>query len=149
MTTILLPRNGRAKRPGQFRTKTEGMNRRKSVWACAHCREFFYAKRKMCDICGCQAFHYFPSAAESKRFAELALMLDHGMIRNLEVQPEFPIVINGIKVTTYRGDFRYLDKDGRQVTEDVKPAIFRTDVYQLKKKLVESVYAITIREVTP
>jgi len=74
--------------------------------------------------------------------------MDAGLISQLEVQPEFQVIVNGIKCTTYRGDFRYLDNDGAEIIEDAKPAIFRTDLYQLKKKLVEAMYSITITEVT-
>lgn len=135
---------------GQIRSKTDGMNRRKSIWACAHCRAWYEAKPgKICVSCGCAQMHYFPSKAEAKRFAELCLLLDHGRISELEVQPSYPMVINDLKITVYRADFKYLDSDGRQVIEDVKPKSFRTDLYRLKKKLVEAIYTLTITEVTP
>jgi hypothetical protein len=56
-----------------------------------------------------------------------------GIIHNLALQPKFPLVVNGVKVCTYIGDFCYQDQDRRVVIEDVKGA--RTAVYSLKAKL--------------
>lgn len=83
---------------------------------------------------------------EAKRFAALCLELDYGAIEKLEVQVPYPIVINGTLIAKYLADFRYL-RNGLQIVEDVKPKVFRTDVYLLKKKLVEAIYQITITEV--
>jgi hypothetical protein len=89
--------------------------------------------------------HTFDSLAESRRYSELKLLEKAGEISGLELQPRYPIVVNGVKVCEYRADFRYFDR-GQQVVEDVKG--FRTDVYQLKKKLVKACYLIDIMEVT-
>lgn len=90
---------------------------------------------------------YFPSKAEAKRYRELKLSERAGTITHLELQPSFPIVVNGIAVALYRADFRYRTvPSGEVVTEDVKGV--RTPVYRIKKKLVEAIYGITIQEVT-
>lgn len=87
----------------------------------------------------------FDSAAEARRYRELRLLERAGMVSDLELQPLYPIAVNGRRVAMYRADFRYKDNDGRQVVEDVKG--IRTPVYRLKKKLVEALYDIEITEV--
>jgi len=67
-------------------------------------------------------------------------------IRDLELQPEFPVVVEGRHICVYKADFRYVDLvTGEVVTEDSKG--MRTPVYKLKKRLVEALYPVTIREV--
>lgn len=84
----------------------------------------------------------FDSLAEARRYSELRLMERAGEIAQLELQPVY-LLHAGIK---YRADFRYRDKDGREVVEDVKGHL--TDVYRLKKKLLLADYSeIDFREV--
>lgn len=93
----------------------------------------------------------FASKAEAKRYANLKLLEKAGEVRQLEVQPAFPLDVinpaNGevISVGVYKADFRYLDRAGRTVIEDVKG--MRTVVYKLKRKLVEALYGVQIVEV--
>ena len=88
----------------------------------------------------------FASQAEARRYQELKLLQAAGEIDRLECQPRFPLVVNGVKVGEYRGDFRYTETaTGRVVTEDVKGV--RTQVYTLKKRLVEALYGVKIAEV--
>ena len=88
----------------------------------------------------------FASQAEARRYRELTLLQAAGEIDRLECQPRFPLVVNGVKVGEYRGDFRYTETaTGRVVTEDVKGV--RTQVYTLKKRLVEALYGVKIAEV--
>lgn len=90
----------------------------------------------------------FDSIAEAHRYSELKLAERAGEIRWLRVHPRFPIVINGVKVCAYIGDFSYKDKDGVDVLEDVKSDWTRTlPVYRLKRKLMKAVYGIEILEV--
>ena len=83
----------------------------------------------------------FPSKAEARRYGELQML----GVRDLELQPKFPVVINGAKICTYIADFAYLEINGDAVIEDVKG--MKTPVYRLKKKLVEALYGITITEI--
>lgn len=123
----------------KFKSKTDAMNRRVQSWWCLTCDARHYTKRKMCD-CGSTDLHYFPSEAEAKRFAQLKLELRSGLISDLELQPQYHIVINGLKITTYRGDFRYR-RDGNLVVEDVKGnEEYLTDLFKLKRALVEAIY---------
>src|SRR5260221_702540 len=88
----------------------------------------------------------FASRAEAKRYGELKLLERADAIWKLEVQPSFPIAIDGKKICTYRADFSYYDSEGRTV-EDVKSKPTRTPVYRLKAKLVKALYGFDIREI--
>ena len=90
--------------------------------------------------------HAFASKAEARRFAELKLLERAGLISSLTLQPKFPIVVNGTKVTTYIADFQYTEK-GRVVIEDVKSTSTITPVYRLKKKLLKASLGLTVIEV--
>jgi len=85
----------------------------------------------------------FDSQREAKRYGELKLLERAGEISGLQLQPRFPIVINGVKVCTYVADFQYRTPSG-PVTEDVKG--MKTPIYNLKKKLVKAVHGIEILE---
>lgn len=88
----------------------------------------------------------FDSKKEAARYQELKLMERAKEIYKLELQPKFPICIEGKKVFEYRADFRYWDGPaGNCIVEDVKGV--KTDVYKLKKKCVEAAYGIEITEV--
>lgn len=79
----------------------------------------------------------FDSKREAKRYGELKLLEKAGQIRNLELQPIFPLIVEGVKVAEYRGDFAYFEANKR-VVEDSKG--FRTPVYKLKRRLLLAVY---------
>ncbi len=89
--------------------------------------------------------HKFDSMREMKRYQELRLMEKAGLIRDLKLQPKYPIVVNSVKVCNYVGDFEYYES-GRMIptTEDVKGA--KTRVYRLKFKLFRACYGREIRE---
>lgn len=98
----------------------------------------------------------FDSQAEAKRYQQLLLQgVWLGQIRNLELQPSFPLHgANGEQIGVYRADFRYEnrvlaryfndDPTWVDVVEDVKGV--RTALYRWKKKHFEAEYGITIRE---
>jgi hypothetical protein len=70
-----------------------------------------------------------------------------GEIKNLILQPSYPIVIAGKKICTYRADFSYFD-GSKFVVEDVKSRPTKTPIYRLKKKLVEATFpGVVITEV--
>ena len=107
----------------------------------------------------------FDSKREAKRYTELKLLENTGMITHLELQPKYDIIINGVKICSYRADFSYYtvreenreqytnskgewivptktgDREG-QIIEDVKG--FKTPIYRLKKKLVEACFPGTL-----
>lgn len=102
----------------------------------------------------------FASLREAKRYGELKLLEKAGHIRNVEVQPSYPLDAFGVEcrpIGIYRADFSYwtrytVSREGgppiehwRAVVEDVKG--FKTPLYRWKKKHVEAQYGIEIREV--
>jgi hypothetical protein len=88
----------------------------------------------------------FASQAEARRYGELKLLLRAGEISELALQPRYPFFINRRKVFTYVADFSYFcRRSGKQFIEDVKGV--RTDVFKLKKKLIEASYGIRITEI--
>lgn len=89
----------------------------------------------------------FDSKAEATRYVELRLLEDAKEIRDLECQPRFPLVVNGIHCGEYRADFGYVTKAGEHVTEDVKSLATKTQAYRLKAKLVGALYGIKIVEI--
>lgn len=98
----------------------------------------------------------FDSMKEAGRYGQLKLLVKAGKITDLELQPKYAITVNGQKICTYVGDFRYVDVEGsdlfdaargifKWVIEDVKG--MKTPVYNLKKKLMKAVHGIEIQEV--
>ncbi|MGP1594736.1 MAG: DUF1064 domain-containing protein [Treponema sp.] len=78
----------------------------------------------------------FDSMAEMRRYLELKMLENSGVITSLELQPKFlliPKTEKGGRAVYYKADFKYT-KDGKTVYEDVKGV--KTDVYKLKKKLL-------------
>jgi len=88
----------------------------------------------------------FHSWGEADRYTVLIAELRAGLITDLELQPPFECRVNGVLVTTYYADFRY-KRGGQVVIEDVKG--METDVYELKKKLVEAIHNVYVKEVKP
>lgn len=93
---------------------------------------------------------WFASAAEARRYEQLKVMVENNQIDNLELQKKLPCTVNNIVICNYLADFAYdvIDDRGypvRSVIEDVKGMI--TDVYRIKKKLVEAVHRIKIQEI--
>lgn len=96
----------------------------------------------------------FDSTKEGRRWVDLC---DDPKVFGLMRQKDYPLVVNGILVCTYRADFDYLrageDKVWRKVVEDAKPrgkAFKKTDAYRMftvKKKLMKAIHNIEISEV--
>jgi hypothetical protein len=80
----------------------------------------------------------FASKREMIRYSELKMLVRSGIISKLELQPKFPIVLNGTHVCNYISDFRYLDQQGNTIVEDSKG--MRTEIYRLKAKLFHACY---------
>lgn len=88
----------------------------------------------------------FDSKGEAHRYALLKLWQASGGIRDLVLQPEYPIYMNGTRVCVCRWDFSYTEvSPERFVIEDFKGV--RTPIYRLKKKLFEAAYGLTVTEV--
>lgn len=78
----------------------------------------------------------FDSKKEASRYFELKMLQRAGELSNLELQPRIPLMVNGVKIGAYVGDFRYQTKSGDLVVEDVKSPVTKTPVYNLKKKIL-------------
>jgi hypothetical protein len=91
----------------------------------------------------------FDSKKEANYARELDLLKSakgyHDKVHSWERQIPFEIRVNDIKICKYIADFRVNYEDGREEYIDVKGV--RTDVYKIKKKLVEAQYGIVIKEV--
>jgi hypothetical protein len=83
----------------------------------------------------------FASKREAFRYCELKLLEKAGEIMHLELQPRYPLTVNGLHVCTYVADFEYWDlsvPEGRPVTEDAKGV--RTRDFINKAKLFHAIY---------
>lgn len=101
----------------------------------------------------------FDSRQELKRYQELKIDQEQGFISGLECQPTYELIpaqkrnIDGKqrvveRAITYTGDFRYKDKDGNVVVEDVKSWITKKKPeYIIKRKLMLWVHNISVKEV--
>ena len=89
----------------------------------------------------------FRSKIEARRYRDLRLRECAGEISGLEYEPEsYPLIVNGVKVTSYRPDFRYRE-NGVLVVEDVKStATARARDWPIRKKLMLAIHGITVRE---
>ena len=99
----------------------------------------------------------FDSRLEAEWYAQLKILERAGVIRDLELQPEYELIPSFRKDgktwrrTVYKADFRYiLAEDDRIIIEDVKGSTaVITDVFRLKQKLFEYRYPeLTIKIVT-
>ena len=99
----------------------------------------------------------FDSKLEAERYEQLKILERAGVIRDLELQPEYELIPSFKKngktwrKTVYKADFRYiLCENDKTIIEDVKGSIeVITDVFRLKQKLFEYRYPeLTIKIVT-
>ena len=99
----------------------------------------------------------FDSKLEAERYEQLKILERAGVIRDLELQPEYELIPSFRKNgktwrrTLYKADFRYiLAEDDSYIIEDVKGSTaVITDVFRLKQKLFEYKYPeLSIKIVT-
>jgi len=88
--------------------------------------------------------HLFPSQHEADRYRELRALEQAGAIEDLRLQFRLPLEVQGVLIAHYVADFTYRE-NGHLVVQDAKG--FRTEVYRLKRKLFEALYAMRIQEV--
>jgi hypothetical protein len=97
----------------------------------------------------------FDSKAEARRYSELKLLERANEIRDLKLQPRYPLAIgdrpisirnkHGVKrKVVYIADFQY-EQAGEIFIEDVKG--YDTPTSRLKRGIVEAQYGIRVREV--
>lgn len=91
----------------------------------------------------------FDSKAEGRRYGQLKLLEAAKEICRLELQPVFPLVVNGERIGKFTADFAYVDRlTDKYIVEDVKsPITAKGEAYRLRKKIAEACHGITITEV--
>ncbi len=89
--------------------------------------------------------HRFDSKAEGARYWDLRQLERVGAITDLELQPAFPLLVQGVRIGVYKADFRYRDELGVVIVEDVKG--MKTAMYRWKAKHVKAQYGIEIVEI--
>ena len=97
--------------------------------------------------------HWFDSQKEKSWYIKYKLMEQAGEIHDLKMQVPFTLIETfklqdkTYRKTIYKADFTFIDKEGKYHVIDVKSPSTRTQVYQLKKKLLAWKYGIEIEEV--
>ena len=87
----------------------------------------------------------FHSQKEARRYSDLKVLLRAGRIKDLRLQPRFPLVVKNKLICTYVADFEYYDHQKADwIVEDAKGV--RTREYQFKRKLFETLYPWKILE---
>lgn len=96
--------------------------------------------------------HKFDSIKEANYYNQLKLLQRAGLIRDLELQktfilqPSFKLNNKTRRQITYKADFTYFSNEDNKIhVIDVKG--FKTDVYNIKKKMFEYKYGIEIEEI--
>lgn len=97
----------------------------------------------------------FDSKKEANRYLELKLLEKQGLIKHIdrqtrfELQPSYKKNGKTIRAIYYVADFAYIDvKTGKTIIEDVKSEATKTQVYRIKKKILEYKYPnLEIKEV--
>ena len=88
---------------------------------------------------------WFSSKTEAARYGDLKILERVGDIEELKIQVKFSLDINGYHICNYFADFTYYQSK-QLVVEDTKSGPTKTPVYRIKKKLMQAIYGITIRE---
>ena len=95
----------------------------------------------------------FDSIKEKANWIKYKLLEQSGEIHGLQRQVKWELIktfkLNDktYRATYYISDIQYYDKEGKLHVIDVKSPATRTQVYQLKKKLMAWKYGIEIEEV--
>lgn len=91
----------------------------------------------------------FASKAEAKRYGELKHLERIGLIWDLKLHVEYPLIVNGQKVGKYTCDSEYMEAGAaggsELVTEDVKGRAARD--WPLRKRLFAALYGRQVREI--
>jgi len=86
----------------------------------------------------------FASRKEARVYGWLKLRERQRDISELRLQVPYALQVNGEIICTYRADFVYLDRNGKEVVADAKG--YRTREYLMKRKLMKAIHGIEIRE---
>ena len=99
----------------------------------------------------------FDSKKEARRYEQLMLLLQAGKIRELKLQRDYTLQeaytdVNGTRwrAIRFRADFSYEEQDEHgawvEIVEDVKSKATKTRVYAIKKKLMQDIHGVRVRE---
>ena len=95
----------------------------------------------------------FHSRKEAKFYSDLLIKKNAKLITDFEKQVQYDIRVNDIHIAKYFLDFKVINLDGSINYYDVKGKDkvsgkwITTDVFALKKKLVEAIYGIKIEKI--
>tara|TARA_R100001015_G_C4577435_1_gene134486 strand:+ start:506 stop:859 length:354 start_codon:yes stop_codon:yes gene_type:complete len=88
----------------------------------------------------------FDSMWEAERWGELSAMQRAGVVKDLERQVRYNLVINDQKICAYVADFQYklIDENGfeKEIVEDAKGV--ETAEFKLKKKMMKAILGIDV-----
>ena len=99
-------------------------------------------RNQPCEVEGIR----FSSKREARRYCELIILQRAGKIRDLVLQPAFPLYVGADRLGEYRADFAYIEcETNRFVVEDAKGV--RTPLYAWKVKHLKAQYGIDVVEV--
>ena len=83
---------------------------------------------------------------EAERWGELSAMQRAGVVKDLERQIRYNLIINDQKICAYIADFRYklIDENGfeKEIVEDAKGV--ETAEFKLKKKMMKAILGIDV-----
>jgi len=105
---------------------------------------------KKCEFNGFK----FDSQTEMSRYMELMMLVKIGDVRDLEVHPCIRIDVDGVHICKYNPDFRYKNKLGETIVEDVKGnwknkkafhATTNWQIFRLKCKMLKAIYGIEVQ----
>ena len=102
-------------------------------------------KNKYNAKASCKDGFYFASNKEKEAYLALKELVISGDISDLEMQPKFPIIIEGKQVCRYRADFQFFDHrldPPRIRVIDVKG--MDTEASKLRRRLAEAAYHIIV-----
>lgn len=88
----------------------------------------------------------FDSKAEMMRYIDLVNLQKGGVIKDLQLQPEFKVYIADMLFCTYTADFQYFNNDVMQwITEDVKSqGTLMETAFKLRCKAAELYHGIKV-----
>ncbi len=99
----------------------------------------------------------FDSKKEARRYEQLMLLMQSGRIRELKLQRDYTLqeaytTTDGrrVRAIRFRADFSYEEQDEHgdwvEIVEDVKSKATKTRVYAIKKKLMQDIHGVRVRE---
>lgn len=89
----------------------------------------------------------FASGGEAQLYAKLKLRERAGEISRLELQPEFPVSINGAHFCRYTADFSYLERGTRVIVDRKSSGTRKDQAHKLRRKAAELFFGIEVVEV--